>query len=158
VFSCCCCLLLSWHIFFFPFFFLVFFFFFFFFSSFPKLKNVSVMNHSAPLYACNRVLYPSCVSSCRVSSQLDVIFLSFFSFSLGVCVRVCRTGEVVGDEQGFCEPELCLLRLFAAHDVLLVRQGPVGVQLVRPRESLHAQRKHLPAHRRQRRERKLDAS
>jgi len=99
---------------------------------------------------------PPCVSSCRVSSQLDVIFLFFFFCFLVGCWA--RTDEVVGDEQGFCEPELCLLRLFAAHDVLVVRQGPVGVQLVRPRKSLHAQRQHLPAHRRQRRERKLDAS
>ena len=55
-------------------------------------------------------------------------------------------GALVGDQQGFCEPKFRLLRLFPAHYLLVLHQSPVGVQLMRPRESLHAQRQHMPAH------------
>ena len=66
--------------------------------------------------------------------------------------NVSLAGALFGDQQGFCEPKFRLLRLFPAHYLLVLRQSPVGVQLVRPREPLHPQRQHMPAHRRQRRE------
>ena len=67
--------------------------------------------------------------------------------------RPCA-GALVGNQQGLCESQLCLLRLLASLDLLLLRQGAVGLQLVRTREPVHAQRQYLPAHHRQRRKRK----
>ena len=92
---------------------------------------------------------PTCsgVAYCLSADEMDTKRMRLHNV-----FNVLLTGALVGDQQGFCGPKFRLLLLFPAHYLLVLRQSPMGVQLVRPRESLHPQRQHMPAHLRQRRE------